>query len=506
GEPKIPRRRPRAAARATTAAPEASGPHAAMAVLVSGFGRPGEARRFTEGFRIGRGEECQLRIKLEEVSRVHAEVAPSGGRWWLRDLASKNGTFLDGVRVEAAPLAERGRVRLGADGPELGLRLIPVDHPLPDATQTGGVKSVSYYVQRYLRPARDGDAGERTHAIRLALAHVVGRQRRRYLLVIGALAILLTGAGALSVVQHRKMSKQAALAGEIFYAMKAVELQLLQLEERVFGVTDQASRRELEASRARFAAMQQSYDRFLHDIGVYSDKTPEDLRAILRIARVFGECEVVMPEPLVGEVKRYIQKWRGEGRLEEALGRARSYQAAPVIVAEMLKYHLPPQFFYLALQESEFKLDACGPETRFGIAKGPWQFIPSTAIAYGLRTGPLYLLRQADPRDERHDLLKSTRAAAKYLRDIYGKEAQASGLLVIASYNWGQGNVRQLIQSLPENPKDRNFWRLLVEHRQNIPYQTYDYLLRIFSAAVVGENPRLFGFAYENPLAGAGAT
>ncbi len=89
------------------------------------------------------------------------------------------------------------------------------------------------------------------------------------------------------------------------------------------------------------------------------------------------------------------------------------------------------------------------------------------------------------------------------LRHIYDHEAQASGLLVIASYNWGQGRVLKLIKSLPENPRERNFWRILTEHRNKIPKETYDYVFYIFSAAVIGENPRLFGFDFDNPLLSA---
>ena len=54
---------------------------------------------------------------------------------------------------------------------------------------------------------------------------------------------------------------------------------------------------------------------------------------------------------------------------------------------------------------------------------------------------------------------------------------------------------------MPENPQERNFWRLLA--RKNVPKQTYDYVLSIFSAAVICENPRLFGFDVECPLAQA---
>jgi hypothetical protein len=52
---------------------------------------------------------------------------------------------------------------------------------------------------------------------------------------------------------------------------------------------------------------------------------------------------------------------------------------------------------------------------------------------------------------------------------------------------------------MPKNPRDRNFWKLLQKYR--IPKETYDYVFSIVSAAVIGENPRLFGFDFDNPLA-----
>jgi membrane-bound lytic murein transglycosylase D len=60
--------------------------------------------------------------------------------------------------------------------------------------------------------------------------------------------------------------------------------------------------------------------------------------------------------------------------------------------------------------------------------------------------------------------------------------------------------VLPLVRSLPPNPKERNFWKLLEKDREKIPKETYDYVFYIFSAAVIGENPRLFGFNFDNPL------
>jgi membrane-bound lytic murein transglycosylase MltF len=105
-----------------------------------------------------------------------------------------------------------------------------------------------------------------------------------------------------------------------------------------------------------------------------------------------------------------------------------------------------------------------------------------------------------DPLDERHDFEKSTQAAARYLRDIYTTDAQASGLLVIASYNWGQTRMLRLLRSMPPSPKDRNYWTLLAKYRDRIPAETYDYVINVVAAAAVCLDPSRFGFEFPPPL------
>ena len=73
--------------------------------------------------------------------------------------------------------------------------------------------------------------------------------------------------------------------------------------------------------------------------------------------------------------------------------------------------------------------------------------------------GPLVELRRPDPGDDRHHWDRETRAAARYLKDLYTTDAQASGLLVMACYNWGEDYVLPMVRSMPANPRERNFWR-----------------------------------------------
>jgi two-component system cell cycle response regulator len=64
--------------------------------------------------RLGRGWEADARVDDDGVSRLHAEITLDQGRFWISDLSSKNGTFVNEERVTTAPLNHGSMVRLGA--------------------------------------------------------------------------------------------------------------------------------------------------------------------------------------------------------------------------------------------------------------------------------------------------------------------------------------------------------------------------------------------------------
>jgi hypothetical protein len=462
------------------------------AILVDS-GDGSDPRRFSDTFRVGRDEECELQVVANDVSRSHCEVFWADGCWRVRDLGSTNGTWLEGLRVETAPLQARNALRLGRAGPVIWLSLEGVEEtldPQPD---------LDPYLERYVEGGGEKEAGGHTMMVRKAFDLTRRRQRHRHLLMVAAIVVVAVIA-VTAVWRWRAAQVEAArsTAYDIFYSMKELELRMGRLEHQL-GAKAFGSE-ELASGRQRLGDLASSYDRYLRELDLIGEETPEKVRLILRIARVFGECEVGMPPSLVDEVDNYIDRWKTGTRLTEALKRSDRGGYTARVAAAFDRVHLPPQYFYVALQESDFRIEATGPKTRYGIAKGAWQFIPGTGRAYGLRIGPLYLERRYDPQDERHDFDRASDAAARYIRDIYLREAQGSGLLVLAIYNYGGANVRRLIRSLPETPRDRNFWQVLLEHRDRFPKETYDYVLKIFSAAVIGENPQLFGFDFPPPL------
>jgi membrane-bound lytic murein transglycosylase D len=530
-------------------------------VLARWTEKTGAAReqRFSQSFLIGRSRECGLRLTDDSVSRKHAAVVLEKTGWWVYDKKSANGTFVNGKSVQASPLGQHCRLRVGVEGPLLDLHteIFPDREPagsalLPaeDATvvlpafkrgshttrrstlsaeslrrgiPTPGIEQHStvdrgeenrtdqraripitpeVIAERYFCSTDDDNAGDYTRAFRAAFRTEQRKQKRtHFALLAGVIALaiaMLASLGLYLLRQQQEVEHARRLAIDLFYDIKELELDFARLRNRISSSEDEALVAEMEANRARLAAMSKRYDRYLGEHALLNRAIDQKELTILRMARLFGECELNMPESFRAEVKAYIAKWRSSGRLARAIATAEKKGYVEIIRKAMLANDLPPQFFYLGLQESNFNERAIGPETRYGIAKGAWQFIPSTAQHFGLEVGPLADQRVYDPEDERFDFTASANAAARYLRKIFDTDAQASGLLVMASYNWGEGNIIKRIRSMPENPRDRNFWKLVEKYK--IPEETYNYVLYIFSAAVIGEKPRLFGFDFDKPL------
>ncbi len=469
----------------------------------------GEANKkifsFTKPFNIGRDETCEVQLEDQSVSRIHAEIYFREHGWWIRDQGSANGIYINGKKVDRFPITKSVQIELGLDGPILSLEVKEASESYATLVKKG--PSVTQYVRQYFDGSLQKSAGQRTLFIRKAFERVQKKQRGKYLIIIGTIVSLLFIAGGIVVFQQIQLKKQKQLAISNFYDIKNLELEFTRFK-------DKYEVEEIEEYENSLKTMNENYDQQLENLGVYGKNMSEVDRLILKVARIFGECELNMPDKMfTQEVKKYIKEWqRAKKDFTLGVNTAVDNNYIEKISVEMLNNNLPPQFLYLAFQESKFDKDACGPPTSWGYAKGMWQFIPDTARRYGLRVGPLFEYRRPDSQDERHDFEKSTAAAAKYLRFIYNTDAQASGLLVMASYNWGERRVikrinemdktsLELINELPRNPRDRNFWSFLEMYVDQIPKQTYDYVFRIFSAAVIGENPKHFGFDFDNPLA-----
>lgn len=490
----------------------------------------------TNPFKVGRDAECEVRIDDGAVSRTHAEVYLEAGTWWIRDLGSTNGTYVDDARTSRARLADRSRLQFGREGPVLYVsvehepagprpsgrsqgergtnrapHVMPQDAPAAssrkqaDGAHAGPDPSVESYIRKYFS-SDAGSAGDHTRMIRRAYSRVHERHQRKYVGIFSVLGALLVLVGGYAIFQESRIQRFERLAADAFYDMKEMDARLAQLKSVLEETNDTSLSdllADLEESRRESRA---TYEVYVEELGIRRALTPEE-EVIYRMATIFNESETEVPAEFIREIREGIRFWQVQGRssLVSSIERANREGYTESIVRTMQQYGLPPQLFYLALQESKFDAEAVGPPTRYGFAKGMWQFIPETGERYGLEIGGLADYRQPDAQDDRHDFERSTDAAARYLRDIYGQLTQASGLLAMASYNWGERRVvskmEELLEDIPDDPRARSYWRFYEEYSARMPEETKDYVRKIFAAAVIGEDPELFGFTFENPLA-----
>jgi transcriptional regulator with AAA-type ATPase domain len=106
--------------------------HVAAAVMRVLVGRGPDARRYLldeQPLHLGRGSDNDVVLSDRAVSLRHLRLEPGDGGVLVRDLASRNGTFVNGVRVQTALLALGGHVRLG----HVELRLVARAEAEPDA-------------------------------------------------------------------------------------------------------------------------------------------------------------------------------------------------------------------------------------------------------------------------------------------------------------------------------------------------------------------------------------
>jgi membrane-bound lytic murein transglycosylase D len=135
---------------------------------------------------------------------------------------------------------------------------------------------------------------------------------------------------------------------------------------------------------------------------------------------------------------------------------------------------LPQDLVYVAMVESAFKYQAHSRAA----AHGFWQFIDGTGRRYGLhRTRAL---------DERSDVVKSTRAAAAYFRDLY--EMFGDWHLAMAAYDAGEGKILRSLQRTGA----RDFWGLT--QGSVLRRETRDYVPFVLATALIAKDPTRFGF------------
>ncbi len=156
--------------------------------------------------------------------------------------------------------------------------------------------------------------------------------------------------------------------------------------------------------------------------------------------------------------------------MQRMVGRSNKYLYH--VVEEIERRRMPTELALLPFVESAFNPQAVSSAK----AAGMWQFIPST--------GRHFSLQQNFFRDERRDVLHSTRAALDYLQRLYNMFGDWH--LALAAYNWGEGNVQRAIA--------RNRAAGLGTRYEDLrmPNETREYVPKLQALKNIVRNPAIF--------------
>ncbi|TNE64673.1 MAG: LysM peptidoglycan-binding domain-containing protein [Bacteroidetes bacterium] len=190
------------------------------------------------------------------------------------------------------------------------------------------------------------------------------------------------------------------------------------------------------------------------DFGV---PTEADLTA--RLGNLRGCLDLKVNGVVKGYLRTYIVNKTEKTRA--MLGRRLTY--FPLFEEKLRESGLPTDLKYLAVVESALNATAV---SRVG-ATGLWQFMPYT--------GKDYDLRQSTTVDERSDAVKSTEAAVKYLKHLYGQYNDWA--LALAAYNSGPGRVNSAIR----RAHSRDFWQI----QRYLPKETRNYVPAFIAATYI---------------------
>ncbi len=235
-----------------------------------------------------------------------------------------------------------------------------------------------------------------------------------------------------------------------------------------------AKTKRLRASRRRYARLH----RFESAQGLGEAEAMSFART-----RFSGPTTVIggaLPVVLNSQVDLWVRYFTGEGRRQFMQWLVRSESVKPMVAPLLQAGGIPMEFFHLAMIESGLSNAALSSAR----AMGTWQFISGTAQLYGLKINHWV--------DERRDPVKSTVAAAAYLKDLYAELGDWH--LAMAAYNAGPGTIRQAIR----RGKSRDFWTLA--NAGLLPLETKHYVTKVMAAILLSKEADRYGFTVQpNP-------
>ena len=185
-----------------------------------------------------------------------------------------------------------------------------------------------------------------------------------------------------------------------------------------------------------------------------------------------NRIQIPINEPLI---QKYLRFYQGEGRMTFSEAMEKAKKCLPQMTEILESQGVPAEMVSIVFVESRFEKTAS-----YRGAGGYWQMMAATARKMGLRVDRSV--------DERRDLIKSTKAAAKYLKTLY--EQYDSWLLALAAYNVGSRPINCVARKC--RVKDGELYG------RRLPAHSAVYVSKVLAAMNIMREPEKYGFECPN--------
>lgn len=182
-----------------------------------------------------------------------------------------------------------------------------------------------------------------------------------------------------------------------------------------------------------------------------------------------SNMKITMTPEIIAEINNIRSNADARAHMLASLERMKQYQS--YIKKELQNNNMPNHLLAIPLVESGYNVKATGPMLTTGI----WQFIPSTALNFGLVV--------TDNRDDRLDTKLSTKAAINYLSALYSQFHDWN--LAVIAYEYGETKTEEFIK----NVGSRDAW--VIARSDKTPQDLKKFLAMFEASVVVMNHPGL---------------
>lgn len=448
---------------------------------------------------IGRSEDNLIKLNENEllVSNHHAILYIYPDNFYIQDINSRNGTYLNAKRISLNEITLNDVIGFGEKGPLMKLLCTTDDITRNDPDQQieisclndrSSLESVSVYTteieHKILNNSINTDElsnlmhqstllekillkGNLSETQSNPLFSTYGAHlKNRYRMIILTCSIILLSFSAIVYLTIR------------FFRIKSTQGTISELQ-KVKKTNDSL---KIEPNHSNQLDLFRSLFNASDYPPIYKDTIEFFLYEILY---GLGYTDYQIPPQMTEAVKRHLATYSQTRRSMTGRLLKRKELYFPMIQKIFAEKNIPSQLAYISMLESGFNPKALSHAG----ARGLWQFMPHTAQKYGLKIDTFS--------DERIDPQKATYAAAEYLKDLIGIfGANSSIMLVMAAYNAGEKRIMDALRKIDDPIRNRDFW--YIYQMGYLSEETNEYIPMILALMIIDNNREYFGFSNRN--------